>query len=85
GTPAVTTLGMGVPQMQEIASIIKLVLAHTSPSVIIKGAKAGQVSKAKADTDAKAAQEARERVQALLGQFVLYPELDLELLQEYGR
>lgn len=85
GTPAVTTLGMGVPQMQEIASIIKLVLAHTSPSVITKGAKAGQVSKAKADTDAKAAQEARERVQALLGQFVLYPELDLELLQEYGR
>lgn len=85
GTPAVTTLGMGPEQMREIASIIKLVLSNTVPSVIAKGAKAGQPSKAKADTDAAAAEQARNRVQALLQRFVLYPELDLAQLQEYGR
>lgn len=83
GTPAVTTLGMMESEMKEIASIIKLVLANTKPSIITKGAKAGQQSRAKYDTDAKAIQEARERVQTLLDGFVLYPELDLAVLEGY--
>lgn len=83
GTPATTTLGMGAKQMKEIASIIKLVLENTKPSTITKGAKAGQASRAKADTVESAANEARDRVQALLNQFVLYPELDLAILSGY--
>ena len=40
GTPAVTTLGMGVEEMKEIASIIALVLENTRPAKISKGEKA---------------------------------------------
>jgi glycine hydroxymethyltransferase len=82
GTPAVTTLGMGKPEMAEIASIIALVLKNTRPARITKGDKAGQVSKSKAITDEKITAEAKERVQSLLNRFVLYPELDLALLQK---
>ena len=71
--------------MKEIASIIKLVLSNTKPSTIAKGAKAGQPSKAKSDTDEQAAQQARKRVQNLLDRFVLYPELDLELMRVYSQ
>jgi len=82
GTPAVTTLGMGKPEMAEIASIIAMVLKNSRPARITKGDKAGQVSKSKAITDEKITAEAKERVQSLLNRFVLYPELDLALLQK---
>ncbi len=83
GTPAVTTLGMGIKEMQEIASIIALVLKNTRPSVITKGAKAGTMSKAKFVTEAKAIDEARKRIADLVSGFKLYPELDLEFLEEF--
>ncbi|WP_320127778.1 glycine hydroxymethyltransferase [uncultured Sphaerochaeta sp.] len=83
GTPAVTTLNMGEPQMKEIASIIALVLKNTRPARIGKGEKAGQLSKAKTVTDASVKKEAGERVLALLEAFPLYPQLDLSFLQEF--
>ena len=82
GTPAVTTLGMGEAEMKEIASIIALVLKNTRPAKITKGENAGTLSKAKAVTEPAAAEEAKARVKALLDKFVLYPELDLNFLQE---
>lgn len=45
GTPAVTTLGMGKPEMQEIASIIKDVLSAARPQIIESGKKRGQTFK----------------------------------------
>ncbi len=83
GTPAVTTLGMGQQQMEEIAKIIHLVLSHTKPGLITKGARAGQPSRAKAVISPEVKEEARNRVQALLDQYVLYPSLDSKLLAQY--
>ena len=71
GSPAVTTLGMGVDEMKEIASIISLVLKNTT-AVDKKG---------KYETGGAVQSEAKSRVAALLGRFPVYPELDVELLE----
>jgi len=81
GSPAVTTLGMGVAEMKEIAAIHHLVLSNIKPATIAEGKNAGQPSKANYEIDQKVIDEARQRVQALLDRFPLYPELDLELLE----
>lgn len=82
GTPGVTTLGMGSEEMKEIADIIALVLEHTEPAIIQKGAKAGEKSKSRGKTDAAVKNEAQKRVLDLLNNFPLYKELDLEFLQK---
>ena len=84
GTPATTTLGMGTDEMKEIAGIIKTVLAGTKASVVSKGEKKGEVSKAKYEVAPVAADEARGRVAELLKPFPLYPELDLGMLSTYA-
>jgi glycine hydroxymethyltransferase len=83
GTPAITTLGMGAAEMKEIAAIFKLVLSNTKPGVIASGPNAGKPSKANFVLDEAAQAEARERVTALLGRYPVYPELDLEFLQQH--
>jgi len=83
GTPAVTTLGMGVDEMREIAEIIKTVLTNTKPEVITAGDNAGKPSKAKYVVDAGAGDEARARVRALLDKYPVYPQLDLEFLKKH--
>jgi glycine hydroxymethyltransferase len=83
GTPAVTTIGMGTAQMQEIAAVIHLVLSHTKPTRVETGKNSGELSRAKyvIEPDAKAA--ARERVTQLLRSFPVYPQLDLQFLQKH--
>ncbi len=78
GTPAVTTLGMGAAEMKEIASIMTLVLEHTTPETGPKGK-----SKAKYLVDAGANAEASSRVHALLQRYPVYPELDLAVISDF--
>lgn len=82
GTPAVTTLGMGQNEMKEIASIITDVLRNSRPAKITKGEKAGTLSKSKAVIDPEVKARSIERVENLLSRFVLYPQLDLQFLEE---
>jgi glycine hydroxymethyltransferase len=81
GTPAVTTLGMGPEEMKEIAAVMKLVLAHTRPETVRKAGHPETPSKAKFTIDPAAEKDARERIDALLSRFPVYPELDIEALR----
>ncbi|MBT6767542.1 MAG: glycine hydroxymethyltransferase, partial [Opitutales bacterium] len=83
GSPAVTSLGMGVEQMKEIAAIFKLILSNTTPKILNKGKNTGQQSKVKYDIAEGVVEEGKRRVMALLETFVLYPELDLEFLKSH--
>ena len=78
GTPGLTTLGMNETDMKEVASIIDFVLKGTKPGLT----KEGKPAKGKIDLDASVQEQARKRVDTLLGKHVLYPELDLDFLKK---
>jgi glycine hydroxymethyltransferase len=80
GTAAVTTLGMGKAEMEELGGIIALVLKNTSQAP--DGKDPSKKSKAKYIIEEKAKAEALERVKKLLDRFPVYPGLDLKLLKE---
>ena len=80
GTPAATTLGMGKPEMEEIAGVITAVLSGTKAA---PGKKAGEKSKAKYEIDPAVKANALEQVGKLLARFPVYPELDLEFLKKH--
>jgi len=80
GTSAVTTLGMGADEMKETARIIKLVLSNVTPSIIETGELRGEKSRAKYILDTTIKERAKQRIQSILNQYPLYPELDLDLL-----
>lgn len=82
GTPAVTTLGMGEKEMEEIADIIFTVLSNAESVTLTKGERAGEKSKNKAKAPKSVMEDAKKRVKHLLDTFLLYPELDLEFLEE---
>ncbi len=74
GTAALTTLGMGQQEMQEIADIIVSVLEHTQPATVQK---TGQPSKANSITQPDVLEAAKKRVAQLLSRFPLYPEIEI--------
>ncbi len=82
GTPAVTSLGMGVEEMKEMAAVFQLILSNTQPRILTKGRNAGKPSKVKYEIANGIREEARRRVSDLLGRFVLYPQLDLDFLKK---
>ncbi|MDR2101723.1 MAG: glycine hydroxymethyltransferase [Treponema sp.] len=79
GTAAVTTLGMGPAEMEELGAVIALVLKNTLPVPDAKDP--AKKSKARYRINETAKAEALSRVERLLSRFPVYPELDLELLK----
>jgi len=69
GTPALTTLGLSVGEMDEVADIIAATLRAAEP------AKAG--AKAKYTLDAAVAGQGRQRCANLLAKHPLYPGIEL--------
>jgi glycine hydroxymethyltransferase len=69
GTPALTTLGFGPDELDEIAGIVAGALGATTP--------AGGTSKARYVLDAKVAAVSRDRCAELLGRHPLYPGIEL--------
>jgi glycine hydroxymethyltransferase len=72
GTPALTTLGMGTDEMDEVADIIATVLTATEPAAASSGP-----SKAKYLLDGAIVDQGRKRAAELLGRFPLYPGIQL--------
>ena len=80
GTAAVTTLGMSKPEMDELGSIIALVLKNTSQAPDAKDP--SKKSKNKYIIDEKAKVEALNRIKSLQDRFPVYPGLDLKILKD---
>ncbi len=75
GTPALTTLGMGTAEIEEIAEVMTTALRATTPVVTN-----GTPSKAKYVIEPQAEAEARSRMAALCQEFPVYPEIDLSIV-----
>ncbi len=73
GTPAMTTLGMAEPQMDQIGEIIYSILKNITPTE-----KNGEKSKANYTIEKNALQNTRSQVAELLQGYPLYPEIFLE-------
>lgn len=73
GTPAVTTLGMGVDEMDEIADLIVTSLTATEPT----NTAAGAPSKAKFALADEVSSLCAKRAAELLARHPLYPSIDL--------
>ncbi len=72
GTPALTTLGLGTDEMDEVADIIATVLGAAEPAAASTGP-----SKAKFLLDAAIVDQGRKRCAELLSRFPLYPTIQL--------
>ena len=78
GSAAVSTLGMGPQEMDEIAAIMALVLKNLTPA----RTKSGQPSKREFTMADSIRGQAVRRVKKLLGKFPLYKEIDLAVLEQ---
>lgn len=72
GTPALTTLGLGATEMDEVADIITSTLSATTPAAATSG-----LSKARYILDSSTTSAGRDRAADLLARFPLYPRLVL--------
>lgn len=69
GTPALTTLGFGPDELDEVADVIVTALRATTPAT--------STAKAKYELDPGTAEACRSRCADLLARHRLYPEIEL--------
>jgi glycine hydroxymethyltransferase len=69
GTPALTTIGFGPHELDEVADVIVTALRATTPAT--------STAKAKYELDAQIAEAGRRRCADLLARHRLYPEIEL--------
>jgi glycine hydroxymethyltransferase len=69
GTPALTTLGFGSGELDEVADVIVAALRATKP--------ASATAKAKYELDPQVARTCRDRCAEMLARHPLYPEIQL--------
>lgn len=82
GSPALTTLGMGQEEMAQIAAIVADCLKNVKPATVESGPNAGKTSKAKFTLDQGVKANLQARVKELLSNFKLYPQIDLDVIQQ---
>ncbi len=75
GTPALTSLGMGLDQMKELGQIMLKILKHTEATF---NTKTQSKNKAKFELNAKIKESSKDQVIDLLKDFPLYPEITLQ-------
>ncbi|MCH9631738.1 MAG: Serine hydroxymethyltransferase [Chlamydiae bacterium] len=75
GTPALTSLGVGVDQMRDLGNIMLKILKHTKASF---NTKTQSKNKARYELDANIKRNCKEQVIDLLKDFPLYPEITLQ-------
>lgn len=74
GTPALTSLGMGIPEMEEIG----LILVNILRNIQLESNVDGNLSKTKGRVSEELLVETRQRISILLNKFPLYPELEID-------
>ncbi len=72
GTPALTTRGMNVKDMEIIGDLIYNLLKKTKPGI---DTKTGNVSRSKSTTDEAVLKDTKETIEEMLLNFPLYPEI----------
>lgn len=75
GPPALTTRGMGIDEMDEIAESIVCVLNNLKPAIVEK---TGKPSLANYTIEKKWIKKAQDKVKELTDKYPLYPELKIE-------
>ncbi|MDR1868278.1 MAG: glycine hydroxymethyltransferase [Treponema sp.] len=81
GTAALTTLGMGEAEMDEVGAIIAYILKHVEAAPDLK--ELSQKSRASYSINPEVYRKALSKVKSLLSHFPVYPELDLDLLKKF--
>ena len=81
GTPATTTLGMGVDEMKKIGDVLSDILKNMSPAKITKGNNAGKLSKANYVLDNEVLNKSRGKVKSLLDKYPVYPGVNVDFLK----